>query len=60
MIRVALAVILTLLFGGNAVADDAGAAELQRAVSFACRCAAITCTRAGADPPRRSEVAAFW
>jgi fructokinase len=37
-----------------------GAAELQRAVSFACRCAAITCTRAGADPPRRSEVAAFW
>jgi fructokinase len=37
-----------------------GATELQRAVSFACRCAAITCTRAGADPPRRSEVAAFW
>jgi fructokinase len=37
-----------------------GAAELQRTVSFACRCAAITCTRAGADPPRRSEVAAFW
>jgi cytochrome c len=30
MIRVALAVILTLLFGRNALADDAGAAELQR------------------------------
>jgi len=39
---------------------DIGAAELRRAVSFACRCAAITCTRAGADPPQRSEVAAFW
>ena len=37
-----------------------GSAELQRAVSFACKCAAITCTRAGADPPRRSEVAAFF
>jgi fructokinase len=37
-----------------------GAAELQQAVSFACNCAAITCSRAGADPPRRSEVAAFW
>jgi fructokinase len=37
-----------------------GAAELRRAVSFACQCAAITCTRAGADPPRRKEVTAFW
>jgi fructokinase len=37
-----------------------GPAELQRAVSFACQCAAITCTRAGADPPRRSEVTALW
>jgi fructokinase len=34
-----------------------GATELQRALSFACECAAVTCTRAGADPPRRSEVA---
>ena len=33
-----------------------GASELRRALSFACACAAVTCTRAGADPPRRSEV----
>jgi fructokinase len=38
----------------------AGAAELRRALSFACECAAITCTRAGADPPRRNEVARLW
>lgn len=30
MIRVALATILTLLLGGNAVADEPGAVELQR------------------------------
>jgi fructokinase len=30
--------------------------ELFRALSFAAGCAAITCTRAGADPPRQSEV----
>jgi len=30
MMRVALAVILALLFGRNAFADDSGAAELQR------------------------------
>jgi fructokinase len=35
----------------------AGAVELRRALSFACQCAAKTCTRAGADPPRRNEVA---
>lgn len=33
-----------------------GAAELQRALSFAARCAAFTCGRPGADPPRRSEI----
>jgi fructokinase len=32
--------------------------ELQRALSFAASCAAITCSRAGANPPRRSEVEA--
>jgi fructokinase len=37
-----------------------GANELRRALSFACQCAAITCTRAGADPPRHSEVAGLW
>ncbi|MBV9459114.1 MAG: carbohydrate kinase [Bradyrhizobium sp.] len=34
--------------------------ELRKALSFACQCAALTCTRAGADPPRFSEVAAIW
>jgi fructokinase len=37
-----------------------GADELRRVLSFACQCAAVNCTRAGADPPRFSEVAAFW
>jgi len=37
-----------------------GAADLRRALSFACKCAALTCTRAGADPPRRDEVSGFW
>ena len=30
--------------------------ELHRALSFAASCAAYTCGRAGADPPRRSDV----
>ena len=37
-----------------------GADDLRRALSFACKCAALTCTRAGADPPRRNEVSGFW
>jgi fructokinase len=36
---------------------DISADELREALAFACRCAAITCTRPGADPPRHSEVA---
>ena len=32
--------------------------ELQRALSFAATCAAVTCSRAGADPPWRAEVEA--
>ncbi len=32
--------------------------ELRRALSFAARCAAITCGRPGADPPRRAEIEA--
>ena len=32
--------------------------ELARVLSFASSCAAFTCGRAGADPPRRSEVGA--
>jgi fructokinase len=31
-------------------------AELRRALSFACQCAAITCARPGADPPRSREL----
>jgi fructokinase len=34
--------------------------ELRRALSFAASCAAVTCTRAGADPPRWSEMATTW
>ena len=32
------------------------AGELDRALSFAAACAAFTCNRAGADPPRHSDV----
>jgi fructokinase len=32
--------------------------ELHRALSFAAACAAFTCGRVGADPPRRSDVGA--
>lgn len=35
-------------------------AELRRALSFAASCAAVTCTRPGADPPRWGEMAATW
>jgi fructokinase len=34
------------------------AAELRRALSFSSICAAITCGRAGADPPRHDELGA--
>jgi fructokinase len=37
--------------------EDVTADELRGALSFACRCAALTCTRMGADPPRSAEVA---
>ena len=35
---------------------EMNAGELDRALSFASTCAAFTCGRAGADPPRQSDV----
>jgi fructokinase len=37
---------------------QANSDELRRVLSFASACAAFTCSRAGADPPRQSDVAA--
>jgi fructokinase len=37
-----------------------GRDELRRALSFAAKCAAFTCTRAGADPPYRHEIPVGW
>ena len=42
---------------GRTSLKDIGAEELRCALSFACNCAALTCTRVGADPPRSGEVA---
>jgi fructokinase len=36
---------------------ELGIDELRLALSFACNCAALTCTRVGADPPWRGEIA---
>jgi fructokinase len=41
---------------GSLAQADSG--ELSRALSFASTCAAFTCGRAGADPPRESDVGA--
>ncbi len=35
-------------------------AELRKALAFAGACAAVTCTREGADPPRWDDMAATW
>ena len=43
---------------GTKVLLQMNSAELGRAVSFASACAAFTCGRAGADPPRQSDVGA--
>ena len=41
---------------GRARLKETGVDELRRALLFACNCAALTCTRMGADPPRSDEV----
>ena len=43
---------------GTGPLREATAAELRRALSFASICAAFTCGRAGADPPRRTDIGA--
>jgi fructokinase len=42
---------------GRTRLKDISANELRCALSFACNCAALTCMRVGADPPRSNEVA---
>ncbi|WGD49569.1 carbohydrate kinase [Bradyrhizobium sp. CB1650] len=39
---------------------DIGADELRRALSFAANCAALTCSRPGADPPWSREITWSW
>ena len=41
---------------GPASLAQTNSEELRRVLSFAAHCAAFTCSRAGADPPRASEV----
>jgi fructokinase len=41
---------------GPASLAQTNSEELGRVLSFAAHCAAFTCSRAGADPPRASEV----
>jgi fructokinase len=41
---------------GRSRLKQISADELGRALSFACECAALTCTRIGADPPSCDEV----
>lgn len=45
---------------GKADLPTLSQAELRRALSFAAACAAVTCTRPGADPPRWAEMSATW
>jgi fructokinase len=40
----------------SAALAQVNAGELDRALSFAAACAAFTCSRAGADPPRHSDI----
>jgi len=52
---------LSWLYGNGHLTGDGlaslGSGALEQALSFGCRCAAITCSRPGADPPWAEEVA---
>jgi fructokinase len=41
---------------GSAMMGSLSVDELRRALAFSAACAALTCRRVGADPPRRSEI----
>ena len=43
---------------GSKALAEMNSDELCRALSFASACAAVTCGRAGADPPRQAEIGA--
>jgi fructokinase len=57
-----MAGLLATLYRNDLLERDAleqlGSADLARALEYAARVAALTCTRAGADPPSRREVEA--
>jgi fructokinase len=42
---------------GRETLGNISAAEVSRALTFASTCAAVNCSRAGADPPRRLDIA---
>jgi fructokinase len=52
------AALLAWLHDRSALTTDLalGAADLESALEFACQVASLTCTRAGAEPPRRAAL----
>jgi fructokinase len=48
------------LSSGRGIADLVDLDAVQRATAAANQAAAVTCSRVGADPPRRSELPADW
>ena len=55
------AVLLAWLHGHDGLKTDLNllAGELESALEFACLIASLTCTRAGAEPPRRGDLGAY-
>ncbi|MDU6725869.1 MAG: carbohydrate kinase [Bradyrhizobium sp.] len=45
---------------GKAALAELTATELRKVLAFAAACAAVTCTREGADPPRWADMTATW